>query len=140
MTRIPTIAELMSRELICVRHSDTCAGAYRTMVRAGIHHLPVIDDERHLVGVLNSKQLMEPPTRPRADYAVKAHVLRPEVTLTDDIDALEATDLMLKSNLDALPVVDRNSKLLGVITETDLLRALRGIVVPVTNGKTRRLA
>ena len=140
MNRIPTIEELMSGDPIYVRHSDSCASAYRTMLRAGIHHLPVIDDERHLVGVLNSEQLMEAPTRPRADYAVKRYLLRPDVTVTGDTDALAATDLMLKNELDALPVVDGSSKLLGVITETDLLRALRGIVAPVTDGKARRLA
>jgi CBS domain-containing protein len=47
---------------------------------------------------------------------------------------------MLKTGLDALPVVDQSLTLIGVITETDLLRALRGLVAPVTDGKARRLA
>ena len=140
MTLIPTIQDLMPGELICARQSDTCARAYQTMLQARIHHLPVIDDERRLVGMLNSKELMEPPSRPRADYAIKRYVLRPEVTVTRETDALSATDLMLKSGLDALPVVDRSWTLLGVVTETDLLRALRGLVAPVTDGKARTVA
>ena len=66
MTRIPKIEELMSRELICARRSDTFGTAYQTMLRAGIHHLPVVDEKQQLVGVLSSKEVMEPPTRPRA--------------------------------------------------------------------------
>ena len=55
-------------------------------------------------------------------------------------DALAATDLMLKNGLDALPVIDRSWKLLGVVTETDLLRALRWMVAPLTDGKSRKTA
>ena len=140
MTRIPKIEELMSRELICARRSDTFGTAYQTMLRAGIHHLPVVDEKRQLVGVLSSKEVMEPPTRPRAGYPVQRYVLRPEVTVLGQTDALAATDLMLKNGLDALPVIDRSWKLLGVVTETDLLRALRWMVAPLTDGKSRKTA
>jgi CBS-domain-containing membrane protein len=140
MARIPTIAELMSRELVCARRSDTFPTAYQTMVRAGIHQLPVVDEEQRFVGVLSSREVMEPPTRPRAHCPVERYVLRSEVTVLADTDALTATDLMLENGLDALPVVDRSWKLLGVITETDLLRALRWMVAPVTDGRSRSSA
>jgi len=140
MSRIPTIEELMSRELICARRWETFAKAYRTMHRARIHHLPVIDEEQRLVGVLSSSEVMEPPTRPRAESPVQRYLLRPEQTVLGDTDALTATDLMLASGLDALPVVDKSRKLIGVITETDLLRALRGMVAPASDGHARSLA
>ena len=140
MARIPTMEELMSRELICARRSDRFATAYQTMVRAGIHQLPVVDEQQRFVGVLSSREVMEPPTRPRADHPVQRYVLRSDVTVLGDTDALTATDLMLENGLDALPVVDRSWKLLGVITETDLLRALRWMVAPVTDGRPRSSA
>jgi CBS domain-containing protein len=140
MARIPTIEELMCTELICARRSDTFATAYQTMVRAGIHQLPVVDEEHRFVGVLSSREVMEPPTRPRAHSPVERYVLRSEATVLADTDALTATDLMLENGLDALPVVDRSWKLLGVITETDLLRALRWMVAPVTDGRSRSSA
>lgn len=140
MARIPTIEELMSKELIFARRSDTFATACQTMLRAGIHHLPVVDEEHRLVGMLRSTDVMEPPTRPRANIPVQRYVLRPDVTVLGTMDAIAATDVMLKSGVDALPVVDRSWRLLGVITETDLLRALRGLVAPATDGKARSSA
>jgi CBS domain-containing protein len=140
MARIPTMEELMSQELICARRSDPFATAYQTMVRAGIHQLPVVDEEQRFVGVLSSRDVMEPAARPRADHPVQRYVLRSDVTVLGDTDALTATDLMLENGLDALPVVDRSWKLLGVITEADLLRALRWMVAPVTNGRSRSSA
>jgi CBS domain-containing protein len=130
----------MSRERIFARRSDTFATAHQMMLQSGLHHLPVIDERERLVGMLSSRDVMEPPVRPRAGYAVQRYVLRPEVTVLADTDVLTATDLMLASNVDALPVVDKGWKLLGVVTETDLLRAVRKIAAPVTNGKTRRSA
>ena len=138
--RIPTLQELMSTKLICAKRSDTFASAHQMMLQAGIHHLPVVDEEQRLVGVLSGREVMEPPTRPRANYAVRRYVLRPEVTVLAETDAIVATDLMLKNGLDVLPVVDRSWKLLGVITEPDLLRALRQLVAPVTDGKSRKSA
>jgi CBS domain-containing protein len=140
MARIPTIEELMSRELLCARRSETFATAYQTMVRAGIHRLPVVDEEQRFIGVLSSKEVMEPPTRPRANHPVQRYVLRSDVTVLGDTDALTATDLMLENGLDALPVVDRSWRLIGVITGTDLLRALRGMVAPATDGRSRSSA
>lgn len=43
-------------------------------------------------------------------------------------------------SLDALPVVDQSWRLLGVNTETDRLRALRGLVAAVSDGKARSSA
>lgn len=130
----------MSKDLVCARRSDTFETAHQAMLRAGIHHLPVVDEERRLVGVLSSREVMEPPARPRAHYPVQRYLLRPEVTVLGETDALAATDLMLEYGLDALPVVDASWKLLGVITETDLLRALRGLVAPLADGKSRSSA
>lgn len=101
---------------------------------------PVVDEEQRFAGVLSSRELMEPPTRPRADHPVQRYVLRSEVTVLAETDALTAPDLMLENGLDALPVVDRSWKFLGVITETDLLRALRWMVAPVTDGRSRSSA
>jgi CBS domain-containing protein len=49
------------------------------------------------------------------------------VTAGPDTTILEATKLLVEHNISGLPVVDENKKLLGVVSEKDLLRLTYGL-------------
>ncbi|HEY8369997.1 MAG TPA: CBS domain-containing protein [Thermodesulfobacteriota bacterium] len=112
------------------------AEAYRLMRRGGFRHLPVVDGER-LVGIVSDRDL--PRARPEVaapDSAaagdqtmarlVVRDVMSREVTTVDpDRPVEEAARLMLDLRIGSLPVVEEG-RLVGILTETDLLRAWVG--------------
>lgn len=55
---------------------------------------------------------------------VKDVMTKKVVTISPDAPILEAAHLMEKKDISRLPVVDKNGKLVGIITKVDLLRAL----------------
>ncbi|HEX7126893.1 MAG TPA: CBS domain-containing protein [Thermodesulfobacteriota bacterium] len=109
------------------------AEAYRRMRRGGFRHLPVIEGGR-LVGIVSDRDL--PLARPEvatpgsvqaADQAMARLAVRDvmsrEVTTVDpDRPVEEAARVMLDLRVGSLPVVDEG-RLVGILTETDLLRA-----------------
>lgn len=49
------------------------------------------------------------------------------VTVGPDTTILEATNILVKHNISGLPVVDKKNKLLGIVSEKDLLRLTYGL-------------
>ncbi|MBC7225844.1 MAG: magnesium transporter [Thermoflexales bacterium] len=85
-----------------------------------VYYLFVVDQENHLVGVVSLRQLIvAPPTTRIRD------IMDPEVIhIHAGADQEEAARLMSRYGLLALPVVDDEDRLLGLITHDDLVGVL----------------
>jgi CBS domain-containing protein len=133
------VAHLMSRDVITIRECATCQDAVAAMFRNRIRHLPVVDADGCLVGIVTDRDIRHHLFAPEifreigsvtverllASVKVAQVMSRPVVTVAPD-DALEAaTRMMLEDKVGSLPVVDRG-RVVGIITETDLLRRIIG--------------
>jgi CBS domain-containing protein len=127
MTRPSRVADLMSTALVFVRDTDTLAIARREMLRAGIHHLPVVDEHQNLIGVISGTDLTGGRHRPGRTERIGKFMSRAVVTVTPDTSITLARDVMLENVFRSLPVVDSDGHLLGILTETDLLRGIRAV-------------
>jgi magnesium transporter len=116
---------VMSPEVVNLRANQTVADALARLRRIGksaetIYGLPVTDDQRRLVGALGLRDLVlaDPDTKvgdlmDRKVYS--AHV---------DEDQEAVARLMLEADLLALPIVDAESRLVGVVTVDDAMQIL----------------
>ena len=94
-----------------------------------VYYVYVIDDEEHLNGVLSLRDLIvAQPDTPIADF-----IRRDVVTVRLDASRDEVAAVMAKYNLMALPVVDDEDRLRGIVTVDDALES----VLP--EGVRRRL-
>jgi magnesium transporter len=116
---------VMSPEYVNLRSSMTVADALAKVRRAGtdaetIYTLPVTDDQRRLVGVTSLRQLvLSPPSLPVSEL-METEVHHRHVT--DDRE--EAARLIQEANLLALPVLDSEERLVGVITVDDAMEII----------------
>jgi acetoin utilization protein AcuB len=46
------------------------------------------------------------------------------ITIGEDMDLADAGYIMLRNQISGLPVVDSNKKLMGIVTKTDIIKAL----------------
>jgi CBS domain-containing protein len=98
-----------------------------------IRHLPVLDEGR-VVGVVSQRDLFRSALAVALGYGeraqktllktlpVKEVMSEPAITIAPDATIQEATRLMLEHKIGCLPVVEGHT-LVGIVTETDLLRA-----------------
>ncbi|HLU44329.1 MAG TPA: magnesium transporter [Natronosporangium sp.] len=118
---------IMTPDFTNVRASMTAADALAKLRRAGRRPtraqtlvLPVTDDQRRLIGVVDLADLVTaaPTTRIR-------DLMQPETqSVRVDDDQEYAARLMQEADLIALPVVDREDRLVGMITVDDAMEVL----------------
>ena len=97
------------------------------------HHLPVLRAGR-VVGILSSADLLKLQFFLPANAAARSAVLddrfavermmrRPPVTARAHTTVAEAAETMARAGIHALPVVDADDALVGIVTTTDIMRA-----------------
>ncbi len=117
---------IMTAEFTDLRKTMTVEDAIKRIRRTGedretIYHCYVIDETRHLEGVVSVKDLLLANDDERV-----ADVLKPDVIcVATGTDQEEAAKLLAKYGLIALPVVDAENRLVGIVTVDDALDVIR---------------
>jgi acetoin utilization protein AcuB len=138
MKRAVTVADLMSRKLITVSPDDPVERVVRLLRYRGVRHLLVVENG-DLVGIVSDRDIKRAldPQRGRKKkvmslgglffllepFAVREIMSPGVISIQPDATVRLAAQAMVAERIGALPVMD-NGKLVGIITETDLLRHL----------------
>jgi acetoin utilization protein AcuB len=145
------VKERMTRNPIFIRPDTAVTDAQALMKKEKIHHLPVLDKEERLVGIVAEKDLLYASpsvattlsvfemTSLLAKLRVDRVMSRDVVTTTEDTALEEAARIMADRGIGGLPVL-RGKALVGMVTESDLFRIFielfgarqRGVRVSVT--------
>jgi len=119
-----TVGQFMSTDLFTVRPGDLIDLAASVMDWKRVRHVPVEDDEGHLLGVVSHRMLLRLLTqRASTDDAPMAvrDVMRTDLfTVKRETPTLDAMRIMRRQRVGCLPVVDEGH-LVGIITERDLV-------------------
>ena len=115
------VGDLMNREVMSVPASLTLAELSRVMISQRHLGFPVVDEQNRLVGTIGLAQMQNAePHR-----WVGEVMLRNPSTIAPTAGALEALERMGRQQVDRLIVVDENGVMIGIVTQTDLMRALQ---------------
>lgn len=127
------VSEWMTRGIVTVTPETPIPEAKQIMERRKIRHLPVLDGRR-LVGIVTDRDIRLSLPSPAtslsvweinyllARLTVGEVMTKPPITVESEAPVTDAARLMLEHRIGALPVV-AGGELLGIVTETDLLRA-----------------
>ena len=136
LVAITRVRDIMTDVVETLRVGDTLAMAREHLERGHIHHLPVIDDQEHVIGLITYNRILEAwisQSHPNIDSAaqiasdIPVDMLMEKDVLTVDADAAaaEAARLIETNRFGCLPVTT-DEKLVGIITASDLVHlALR---------------
>lgn len=117
------VRDIMVTELVTVGPDQTAWGAWQLMRDRRFRHLPVVTGGR-LAGVLSDRDLRPLLLAPGLAEARVAEIMSDEVTtVSPDAPVEDAASLLVVKKIGCLPVVD-NGRLVGIVTETDLLAVL----------------
>ena len=126
--------DLMSKTLVTVPPATTVVEARALMTRARIRHLLVVDNDK-LVGIITDRDIRLNLPSPATSLSVwELNYLIARVTVGElmtksvividpDREVRDAARIMLEHKIGALPVLE-GDRLAGILTETDLVRAL----------------
>lgn len=109
------VVERMNRPVITITGETTVREALGIAEKRELRHLPVLDADGSLVGIVSEKDLL----RANGEDPVEEIMTRDVVTATEYTALEEAARIMADHKISSLPIV-RDDKLVGIITETDL--------------------
>jgi predicted transcriptional regulator len=112
------VKELMTIDVTTVRSTTPIKEAAALLAEHRISGLPVVDADRHVLGVLSERDIIELAGK-TAGEAMSA----PALTIGANRSVTEAVATMLDRNVKRLPVVDGEGRLVGIVTRADLVRA-----------------
>lgn len=97
-----------------------------------IYYLYVVDEAGHLAGVLSLRRLITSPP----DKLISEIMIKENITVSPEMTHREVANFISKYNLLAVPVVDQDKKILGIVTVDDVMDF---ILPPISRRKRRML-
>jgi CBS-domain-containing membrane protein len=138
-------AEIMTKRVIAVRADTSIAEIADLLLNHKVTAVPVIDDDRHIVGIVSEGDLLghPPSASPRAwwlrlfndntvcleeiatarDLKARDVMTKPVVTVADQTRVAVIATLMRRRRVKRVPVL-QDGKLVGIVSRTDVLEAL----------------
>ena len=129
-----TAAQVMSRDVQFATPDTTLEQAWKQLASHHLKNLPVLDGSGKLAGIISLSDLVAPAMAAtrfswRALFGRQKPVRlaqimsEPVITVDSERQAVELIPLLCDQGLHCLPVLD-NGKVVGVVTQTDLIAAL----------------
>ena len=106
---------------VTIKRGSTVQDALNMMHEYKIGGIPVVDDERNLVGIVTNRDLRfeRDLTKVIDDVMTKDNL----VVTSQSTNLEEAADILQNHKIEKLPVVDKNGKLVGLVTYKDITKA-----------------
>ncbi|ALB21225.1 Inosine-5'-monophosphate dehydrogenase [Piscirickettsia salmonis] len=126
------ISKIMNTDLITVNENNKFSELRSIMEKNGINHLPVMEN-RKITGIISYKDVLKTSFSDRytnqqesdqlLDYsmAITDFMTKELFTIKETDTVKHATQMLVEKKFNALPVVDNNANLVGIITLHDLL-------------------
>ncbi len=106
---------------VCIKQGSTVRDALMLMAEYKIGGIPVVDDNKYLVGIVTNRDLrFEQDMDKRIDEVMTKDNL---VTTNQSTDLEAAAQILQKYKIEKLPVVDKENKLIGLVTYKDITKA-----------------
>ncbi len=125
------IERIMKERVVTVRPESSVRQALVAMAEAGVRHLPVVDKLGRLVGlvsqldIVRAMDLILTAEGARGDILVGDVMSEPVFRVARRTPAHDAVALMIEHKIGALPVVDAEGRVIGIVSETDFLEIAR---------------
>lgn len=133
------LAGIMSHSTITLSRKDKVNEVRKIFREKNIHHIPIVDENNRLEGIVSlvdyaiildsmtpfgNRQTQEENKKVFESFLVEDIMTKNVVTLNAEDSAQAALELFKENLFHAIPIVDDNHKLLGIVTTYDLLMLL----------------
>jgi acetoin utilization protein AcuB len=129
------VKDQMTPDPICGHPTTPVAEAQTLMQENSIRHLPILDEDKNLVGLITQRSLMQAVPDDLSQFSpfVVNYVLakmqaqnvmvRDVITIEPDVTIEEAARIMADEKIGCLPVME-GDKLVGIISDSDLFNIM----------------
>jgi CBS domain-containing protein len=127
-------SQFMSFPVVTLELNTTLKEAWKVVIEKRYRHMPVVDEQGCLVGVVSDRDLLKTAARARKDpgsvigsMAVSQIMKQPAVGAQGDTSLVHIALVFIRRRIGCMPITDAQGHVIGILTRTDLLRAMLGV-------------
>jgi CBS domain-containing membrane protein len=129
------VSEIMRREVVTITAREKLDLTQDIMNLGRVRHLPVLDDDERLVGIVSHRDLLAAAMTQVLDFDSRSRrtflrsievgevMAKDVVTVTPETPLSETARILVERKIGCVPVVAANGALVGLVTESDLIAA-----------------
>lgn len=123
-----SVGILMSRPVLTVEVDESLWDAWQLLFVSGLRHLVVVDESGATLGILSDRNILaEVPATP--EHLGRQRVrdilsVKPLAFVGPSDEPMAAVRAMVTAAVEAVPVLDADRRLIGIVTESDIVRWL----------------
>ena len=129
------VSNFMTQKVLTAHPDDGIRHTFFRMREDGVRHFPVVDDDNRLVGIISDRDLRRPEWVDEAPDISHMYQLEDDLTVKDLMSTNlvvahtyeflhKVTRVLIEHRYGALPVLNKDGELVGILSATDLLQAL----------------
>ena len=107
---------------VTLSEDATTQEAFQLMARFKISGLPIVDKDNKLVGIITNRDLKY--TSPSDEKVTKLMTSKNLITANPGVTLKDAEKILWENRIEKLPIVDKDNKLVGLITSKDIDNAI----------------
>ena len=130
----PLVKDYMTTDVATVSPDDTVAEVARRIVESEGHNGFPVCEGRHVEGFVSARDLLTADD----DALIFTVMVENIIVAHPDMKVTEAARVILRSGIQKLPVVDDAGNLVGIISNTDVIRSQIERATPEKVGKLQR--
>ena len=131
------VRDIMSEQVVTISADDSLSTVEDIMTLGRVRHMPVVRGG-HLVGVVSERDLLRASLSSLIEFGneqrraflqvveIKRVMSSPPIVIGPDASVEEAARVMAERKIGCLPAVTKDGKLVGMLTETDVLEYFAG--------------
>lgn len=128
-----SVSDYMSTRLITFHPDQSIMDVVEQLLKHRISGAPVITTQKELCGVISEGDCLKEVVKgkyhnlPVMDGKVSDHMAKNVITISPDTNIFEAAKMFLEKKIRRFPVLDESGKLVGQISQKDIMRAVKNI-------------
>lgn len=117
------IRDAMTKEVITIRPGQSIEDLRNILRDNRISGVPVVDEEL-MVGIISIEDLIKALAKCEMDEKVHEKMIKNVITLYEDEPIINAVKKFNKYDFGRFPILNREGKLVGILTQKDIIRGL----------------
>jgi len=149
-----TVQEIMTKKVISLKPQDCIARAIEVIQTEELRHIPVTDEKEKLIGLISDRDILrnlpfsgkrsQTPSKRFREHLfagdswntnflmhLEKIMVRDVLNISPGCKIRKAVDILYQKKISCLPVINKDEKLEGIVTVTDLMRAFLDAYEPV---------
>jgi len=129
------VSNFMTQKVLTAHPDDGVRHTFFRMREDDVRHFPVVNDDNKLVGIISDRDLRRPEWVDEAPDISHIYNLEDDLTVKDLMSTnlivahtyeslRKVTKVLIEHRFGALPVLNKEDELVGILSATDLLQAL----------------